>query len=235
MKQTQSNTSYPKATEYDLNGLLILNKPSTLASQPTPHLEIWLVLMTSHLQLKVLLPTVLARASSLVRLMLLIWMWSSLHQERKLKALSPSPNASTKLMTTVKQVVTTKKARTQQAPEVSKPQAPARRSVRAHATALTAPPKRKRRTKEEIAADKAKAEAEKKQLEELAQQNHRAMVQMDITEDIDRVETTAQTIRTFNDLEDNSGEEFIGYVEVEDSESDDEAEDSLTLKVRFLS
>jgi len=62
------------------------------------------------------------------------------------------------------------------------------------------------------------------------------MVQMDVDEDIDRAETAARTIRTFGDLEDDSGEEFIGYAEVEDSESesDSEAQDALMLKVRLL-
>jgi hypothetical protein len=133
----------------------------------------------------------------------------------------------------------TKKTRVGKDPNVSEPRtpcAPARRSGRAHTTTLTAPPKRKRRTKEEIAADKAKAEQEKKRLEELALENHRAMVQMDVDEDIDRVETAARTIRTFGDLEDDSGEEFIGHAEVEDSESESDckAEDALMLKVRYL-
>ena len=59
------------------------------------------------------------------------------------------------------QVATTKKTRTRKDPKVSEHQVPARRSERAHTT-LTAPPKRKRRTKIEIAADKAKAKEEKK-------------------------------------------------------------------------
>jgi len=63
------------------------------------------------------------------------------------------------------QVVATKKTRTGKDPKVSEPRAPhtpARCSGRAHTTTLTAPPKRKRRTKEEIAADKAKADQEKR-------------------------------------------------------------------------
>lgn len=63
------------------------------------------------------------------------------------------------------------------------------------------------------------------------------MVQLDIDEDINRAETTTQTIRTLTDLENDSGKEFIGYADVEDSEceSDGDAEDTLMLKVRFSS
>jgi len=84
--------------------------------------------------------------------------------------------------------------------------------------------------------DKAKADAEKKQ-KELMQENYHKMAQMDINEDVDRAETAARTIRTFTELEDESGEEFVGYAAVEDSESesDGRAEDALTLKVRFSS
>ncbi|KDR66446.1 hypothetical protein GALMADRAFT_232506 [Galerina marginata CBS 339.88] len=55
---------------------------------------------------------------------------------------------------------------------------------------------------------------------------------MDIDEDIDRAETAARTIRTFAELEDESGEDFIGYTAVDDSESESDggAEDALTLK-----
>ena len=134
---------------------------------------------------------------------------------------------------TVEQVTTTKKPRTEKAAKVSEPQALARRSERAHAMTLAAPPKRKRRTKAEMAADKAKADEEKKRLEDIAQENHRARVQMDIAEDIDRAETATRTIRTFGDLEDDSGEEFVGLADIEDSELDDEAADALTLKVSF--
>jgi len=58
---------------------------------------------------------------------------------------------------------------------------------------------------------------------------------MDINEDINRAETATRTIRTFAELENESGEEFIGYAAVEDSqsESDGQAEDGLTLKVRL--
>jgi hypothetical protein len=53
--------------------------------------------------------------------------------------------------------------------------------------------KRKRRTKAEIVADQAKAETEKKCMEELTKDNNRAMVQMDIDEDIDRTDTANRT------------------------------------------
>ena len=87
-----------------------------------------------------------------------------------------------------------------------------------------------------MAADKAKADAEKKEKEELMRENVRKMAQMDIDEDIDRAETAARTIRTFAELEDESGEEFVGYADVEDSDSelDGRAEDALTLKVRLV-
>lgn len=88
-----------------------------------------------------------------------------------------------------------------------------------------------------MAADKAKAEAEQKQLEELTQENHLAMMQMDIDEDIDRAETATRTIRNFSAIENDSGKEFVGYTNIPDSkssESDGEAEDLLRLKVRFL-
>ena len=135
------------------------------------------------------------------------------------------------------EVVVTKKARTGKNTKVSVPQAPPRRSDRPHPTPIAVPQKRKRRTKAEIAADKAKTEAEKKQLEEITEENHRTMARMDIEEDINRAETAARTIRTFADLENNTGEEFIGYEDVEDSgsESGSEAEDALALKVRFPS
>ena len=55
-----------------------------------------------------------------------------------------------------------------------------------------------------MAADKAKADAEKKEKEELMQENHHKMAQMDIDEDIDRAETAAQTIRTFAKLQSSS-------------------------------
>jgi hypothetical protein len=119
----------------------------------------------------------------------------------------------------------------------SEPEAPVRHSERPHIPKPAGPQKRKRRTKEEMAADKAKADAEKKLKEELTQENHRKMAQMDIDEDVDRAETAARTIRTFTELEDESSEEFIGYADIEDSESESDrgAEDALTLKVRFSS
>ena len=81
-----------------------------------------------------------------------------------------------------------------------------------------------------MAADKAKGDAEKKEKEELTQENVCKMAQMDIDEDIDRAETAAQTIRTFAKLEDESSEEFVGYADVEDPdvELDGGAEYALT-------
>ena len=109
---------------------------------------------------------------------------------------------------------------------------------------LAAPQKRKRRTKEEIAADKAAAEAKKRQEEVLTQEKHCAMAQMDIDEAIDRAEMVAQTVRTFADLdrETESGvEEFVGYNSVSSSEDSDvgsdghgHAEVPVKLKVRLL-
>jgi hypothetical protein len=127
--------------------------------------------------------------------------------------------------------VTTKKMKTGKDSKGPVPQAPPRRSGRAHATTPTTPAKRKRRTKEQIAADKAKADKEKKRLEELSRENHRTMVQMDLVEDMDRAGTAARTIRTLKNIQEESGEEFVGYADVVDSESEDEAEDALTLKV----
>lgn len=119
-----------------------------------------------------------------------------------------------------------------------------RRSNRTQANAPATPQRRKRRTKEEIAADKAKADAEKRQKEELIKQNRQEMMQMDIDEDIDRAETAAQTIRTFADLDrktesDSDVEEFVGYLDVSssgdsDSDSNDHAENAVKLKVSFL-
>ena len=118
----------------------------------------------------------------------------------------------------------------------SEPEAPVRCSERPHIEKPAAPQKQKRRTKAEMAADKAKADVEKKEKEELTRENVRKMAQMDIDEDIDRAETAARTIRTFAELEDESGEEFVGYADVEDSDSelDGRAEDALTLKVRLV-
>lgn len=60
---------------------------------------------------------------------------------------------------------------------------------------------------------------------------------MDIDKDIDRAETVTRTIRTFANLDEESSEEFVGYADIEDSESEleDEVEDALTMKVRFPS
>lgn len=88
-----------------------------------------------------------------------------------------------------------------------------------------------------MAADKATADAEKKKLEDAAKENQLAMEKMDIDKDNYRAEVAARTIRTFNDLDDDSGEEFIGYANVKgsDSESDGEVHNALLLKVRFPS
>lgn len=117
-----------------------------------------------------------------------------------------------------------------------------RRSNRTQTNAPATPQRRKRRTKEEIAADRAKADAEKRQKEELIKQNHRAMKRMDIDEDVDRAETAAKTVRTFADLDrrtESDAEEFVGYLDVSssgdsDSDSNGHAENTGKLKVRFL-
>ena len=79
-------------------------------------------------------------------------------------------------------------------------------------------------------------EGDDEHCKELTQKNVRKMAQMDIDEDINRAETAAQTIRTFTELEDESSEEFIGYADIEDSDTelDGGAEDALTLKVRLV-
>ena len=121
-----------------------------------------------------------------------------------------------------------------------------RRSSRVPSKAPAAPQKRKRRTKEEMAADKAKADAEKRQKEELTEKNRQAMMRMDINEDIDRAEAVAKTIRTFTDIDrakiqvESDAEEFVGYNEVSSSddsvsESGGRAEDAAKSKVRFMS
>jgi hypothetical protein len=145
------------------------------------------------------------------------------------------------------QPVITKKSktiptRTETTPE-TQPQSPIRRSGRNQPKTAVVTQRRKRRTKAEIAADKAKKELGKKQLEERAEENNQAMIQMDVKEDIDRANTIAQTVRTFADLEhdtESNGEEFVGYNEVSDgdtseSDSDDHHHgDTVKLKVRFL-
>jgi hypothetical protein len=111
--------------------------------------------------------------------------------------------------------------------------------ARSKTAAAAATQKRKRRTKDEIAADNARADAEKKRQKELTEENHRVVAQMDINEDIDRAETAAQTIRTFGDLERDSetGEEFEGYNDVSQGEDSDPDSDGQTndLKVRYFS
>lgn len=65
------------------------------------------------------------------------------------------------------------------------------------------------------------------------------MVQIDINKDIDRAETAARTIRTFDDLERDSetGEEFEGYNDISQGEDSDPDSDGQTndLKVRYFS
>jgi hypothetical protein len=90
-------------------------------------------------------------------------------------------------------------------------------------------------TKDEIAADNAKADAEKRRQEELIKENHCTMVQMDIDKDTNRAQTVTRTIRTFADIEGDSKEVFVGYEDISSGEDSDSglAKDTLTLKVRF--
>ena len=134
--------------------------------------------------------------------------------------------------------VPTKKTKTAPKKVVAEPKTnniSPRRSGRAHKNAPATPQRRKRRTREEIAADKAKADAEKRQKEELTKENHHAMMQMDIEEDTDRAEVAARTVRSFADLDreaESDAEEFVGYHDVlgsEDSDSDGNA--AVKLKV----
>ena len=78
--------------------------------------------------------------------------------------------------------------------------------------------KRKRCTKAEIAADKAATEAavamEKKRLEEVALEKQRKITQMNLEEDVNRMEVETRTIRKFTDLNrivESDKEEFPGY------------------------
>jgi hypothetical protein len=114
-----------------------------------------------------------------------------------------------------------------------------RRSNRTQTNVPATPQRRKRRTREEIVADKAKADSEKRQKEELIKQNRRAMKRMDIDEDINRAEMAAQTIRTFADLNretESDVEEFVGYHDVSSSGDSDSDSNGHTekLKVSFL-
>lgn len=72
-----------------------------------------------------------------------------------------------------------KKPRTAAKPPKPTASTPTRRSGRVQTKAPTAPAQqgRKRRTKEEIAADKANAEAKRKEDEELTRERHRIMAQ----------------------------------------------------------
>ncbi|KAF8164330.1 hypothetical protein BJ912DRAFT_1068402 [Pholiota molesta] len=102
--------------------------------------------------------------------------------------------------------------------------AAARRSTRT-TTNTKAPAvgqKRKRCTKAEMAADKVAAETEKTRLEELAIENQKKITQMDLDEDINKMEMEAKTIRKFSDLNqltESSEEEFVGLNDVLDSSS----------------
>lgn len=97
---------------------------------------------------------------------------------------------------------------------------------RAAKAAQTPQKKRKRRTKAEMLADKAKAEADRLQLQEEAKRNQERMVMMDIEEDVSRVGATVQIIRKFADIENDSGlEEFPGYHDIaSDSDTGSEVE-----------
>lgn len=118
----------------------------------------------------------------------------------------------------------------------------ARRSSRSRTKTPKAKAKKTRRTKEEITADKARAEEEKKQQKLLTEKKDKAMIQMDTVEDVNRAETAARAIRTFADLDrDSAGEEFVGYDEISSEDSTDSAgesesgsDDAVKLKVRFL-
>lgn len=129
------------------------------------------------------------------------------------------------------------------------PEKPARRSARAtvKSNAPAVGQKRKRRTKAEIAADKAAAEAatamEKKRLEEVALEKQRKITQMNLEEDINRMEVETRTIRKFSDLDcilESDEEEFTGYKDTlnlsSSSEEDPEApeDDFEALKVSIL-
>ncbi|KJA15336.1 hypothetical protein HYPSUDRAFT_391821 [Hypholoma sublateritium FD-334 SS-4] len=129
------------------------------------------------------------------------------------------------------------------------PEKPARRSARATVQnkAPAVGQKRKRRTKAEIAADKTAAEAaaamEKKRLEEVALEKQRRITQMNLDEDIDRMEVETRTIRKFSDLDrilESDEEEFAGYNDMLNlSSSSEEApeapeDDFEALKVSIL-
>ncbi|KAF8157499.1 hypothetical protein BJ912DRAFT_1070237 [Pholiota molesta] len=140
------------------------------------------------------------------------------------------PRQSKKPRTTVKETAAVP------TPGLPSPQA-ARRSTRttANTKALAGGQKRKRRTKAEIAADNAAAETERQRLEEVANEKKRKIVQMDLQEDINRMETEARVIRKFSDLDHGlelSEEEFDGYNDVLGSSSSEDApeDDFLALK-----
>ena len=95
--------------------------------------------------------------------------------------------------------------------------------------------KKKRRTRQEIAAakeeaERAKEEAEKDkaQLSKLAQEADKRLLQMDVDDENTRVEQAEKAIRRLSDLENedshSGGEEFVGYDAV--SLSSDEESDS---------
>jgi hypothetical protein len=65
------------------------------------------------------------------------------------------------------------------------------------------------------------------------------MEQMNLNDDIEREETAVRTIRTFGDLDRDSGEEFVGFDDIlgedSDPDSDSHAEETVNLKVRYPS
>ena len=148
------------------------------------------------------------------------------------------------------QVDPVKKARTtltnpMKDPKTPQTQSPAWQSNWActQTAATAAIQKSKRQTTDEVAADKARADAEKKRKKELTEENHCVMAQMDVNEGIERAGTATWTIRTFGDLEHDSktdGEEFEGFIDVSQGEdsnpnSDDQTIGAINLKVRYFS
>lgn len=96
---------------------------------------------------------------------------------------------------------------------------------------LTTP--RKWRTREEVLADKARVEEEKRQQEELNRDNEQRMLEMDIEEDVDRARTTTHVVRKFADIKNDSGEEFVGYNDV-GLGSEDDSEVVVNKKVCYV-
>ncbi|KAF8149100.1 hypothetical protein B0H34DRAFT_195237 [Crassisporium funariophilum] len=105
----------------------------------------------------------------------------------------------------------------------------ARHSARNNVKAPTMAPKRKRRTKEQIASDNAAAEIEKLRLKVLEEEKREQMRQLDLEEDVNRIDEDTGMIRKFTDLDQKSGsseEEFDGYNDVvSDLDSSNSEED----------